>query len=324
MLSRESSNIIILSMLYSLLIVFIFLILNIVARGRDIAASPPPEVNSAACRRQDFKLALDVGHTPDAFGAVSARGVPEYEFNLRLAKKIAQTLRDAGFIKTSLILVRGQGKHQLLERSARANLLKADLLLSIHHDDVQPIYYKKWIYNSKKYNYSDKYSGYSIFLSGKNQFMGKSLQFAKLLGVQLRLQGLNFTTHHEENIPGERRKILDNENGVYSYDNLLVLKTAKAPAVLLEAGVIVNRDEESALMSQERLKQIAEAVLIATIEFCRQPQPVLEPGGNMTPYKGGSYASRLQEMLSSSRSSSRSISRRDSSVISPLRSSSWR
>jgi len=38
---------------------------------------------------------------------------------------------------------------------------------------------------------------------------------------------------------------------VHYYDNLIVLKTARTPAVLLEAGVIVNRDEELKVQSEE-------------------------------------------------------------------------
>jgi N-acetylmuramoyl-L-alanine amidase len=80
------------------------------------------------------------------------------------------------------------------------------------------------------------------------------VEFAKLLGTELQKWGMTFTTHHAENICGERRQIVDNERGVYRYDQLMVLKNTKAPAVLLEAGVIVNREEESALSSPERQK----------------------------------------------------------------------
>jgi N-acetylmuramoyl-L-alanine amidase len=48
---------------------------------------------------------------------------------------------------------------------------------------------------------------------------------------------------------------------VYFYDNLVVLKTATVPAVLLEAGVIVNRDEERDLASAARRALTADAVL---------------------------------------------------------------
>jgi N-acetylmuramoyl-L-alanine amidase len=46
------------------------------------------KANGPTCDRSAFRLILDVGHTPKAFGATSARGQREFDFNLRLAKVI--------------------------------------------------------------------------------------------------------------------------------------------------------------------------------------------------------------------------------------------
>src|SRR5262249_10168880 len=90
------------------------------------------------------------------------------------------------------------------------------------------------------------------------------------LGEALSGRGLALTTHHAENIPGERRPLVDPERGVYRYDELVVLQYTKAPAVLFEAGVIVNRAEETALASPERQRAIAAAMTQAVIRFCDQ------------------------------------------------------
>jgi N-acetylmuramoyl-L-alanine amidase len=47
---------------------------------------------------------------------------------------------------------------------------------------------------------------------------------------------------------------------VYYFDKLAVLKSATMPAVLLESGVIVNRDEELTLSKPETRQAIAKAV----------------------------------------------------------------
>jgi N-acetylmuramoyl-L-alanine amidase len=83
---------------------------------------------------------------------------------------------------------------------------------------------------------------------------------------------MKFSTHHYENVQGERRQILDPARGVYRFDELVVLKATKAPAVLLEAGVIVNRDEELVLASTERQEEISAAVLRAVTRFCGEEQ----------------------------------------------------
>ena len=65
-----------------------------------------------------------------------------------------------------------------------------------------------------------------------------------------------------------RRQLVDQEAGVYGYDHLIVLRRTPMPAVLLEAGSIVNREEELELATPERRKIVAEAVTAAVEDFC--------------------------------------------------------
>ena len=88
----------------------------------------------ASCARSTFRVLIDVGHTATSPGADSARGVPEYEFNLKLADVIAQSLREAGFDKTIRLVTSGTRLTSLFRRAASADHLHADLFLSIHHD----------------------------------------------------------------------------------------------------------------------------------------------------------------------------------------------
>ena len=80
-----------------------------------------------------------------------------------------------------------------------------------------------------------------MFVSKKNGAYEESQRFAVGIADQLMAAGLNFTTHHEEQ---EQRHLMDRSRGIYQYDELAVLRLTEMPAVLLEAGVIVNRDEE--------------------------------------------------------------------------------
>jgi N-acetylmuramoyl-L-alanine amidase len=66
--------------------------------------------NGASCARSTFRVLIDVGHTATSPGADSARGVPEYEFNLKLADVMAQSLHDAGFDETIRLLTSGAGQ----------------------------------------------------------------------------------------------------------------------------------------------------------------------------------------------------------------------
>ena len=68
---------------------------------------------------------------------------------------------------------------------------------------------------------------------------------------------------------GHRRRILvDAKAGVYRYDQLIVLRQTTMPAVLLEAGSIVNRQEELELGTPER-RSLTSAAIVAAVEiFC--------------------------------------------------------
>jgi len=86
-----------------------------VVQPRDVAAEPrkplgarrPPK--AAACKPENFKIVLDVGHTPEAPGATSARGAKEFAFNLQLARRIQKALVGGGFLRTKLITAHGIG-----------------------------------------------------------------------------------------------------------------------------------------------------------------------------------------------------------------------
>jgi N-acetylmuramoyl-L-alanine amidase len=225
----------------------------------------------ANCIPSQFAIAVDVGHTADVTGAMSARGKPEYEFNLTLAKEIVSRLTKAGFAKTTLMISSEHGRQGLIQRSAQANTMGVNLFLSIHHDSVQGVYLRKWTFEGRSLSFSDRYQGYSLFVSGENAHFAQSLQFAATFGDALLARGLVFTTHHAENIKGERRKLIDSKRGVYRFDQLVVLRQSQAPALLLEAGIIINREEETQLASPERQRLISEAAADAVTSFCNAP-----------------------------------------------------
>ena len=56
--------------------------------GETNAAATAPQYAAACTRAAGFRAVVDVGHGTKAPGALSARGVDEYDFNLRLAKEI--------------------------------------------------------------------------------------------------------------------------------------------------------------------------------------------------------------------------------------------
>ena len=176
---------------------------------------------------------------------------------------------EAGFEKTELLITEGPAQIGLAKRVANANHSVPDLLLSIHHDSVPDAFMEKWDYEGKQSHFSDRFKGYSIFISWENPARDMSLRFARLLGLQLKASGLSYTPHYTETFMGRRqRQLLDPEAGIYRYDQLRVLRETHMPAVLLEAGSIINRDEELLLDSAEHRSLISAAVTNAAEGFC--------------------------------------------------------
>jgi N-acetylmuramoyl-L-alanine amidase len=241
-----------------------------------LAALGPVHLSPAAlkpaatrCDPAKFRIVLDVGHTAESEGAISARNVSEFVYNLRLAKRIEEKLKAEGFRETRLLLTEGKARRSLVKRVAAANDLPADLLLSIHHDSVPNKFLEDWEFEGKKSRFSDRFSGYSVFVSRRNPDFKTSLSFAELIGKEMKAQGFHYAKQYTQSIMGRyQHPLLNKETGVYSYDQLIVLRKTRMAAVLLEAGSIINRDEELEMDSPERRDIISSGVTAAVKEFC--------------------------------------------------------
>lgn len=204
-------------------------------------------------------VAVDVGHYLDKPGAISAHGITEFEYNHALAAVIAARLADAG---TPVRLIGHRGEMaDLRARPREAEAAGAGFFLSVHHDSVKEQYLQPWVWQGRALRHAEGFAGFSLFVSRLNPRLDASLACASAIGAALRRAGLPVATHHGVSSEGVARPWADEANGVYFYDNLVVLKTATVPAVLLEAGVIINRDEERALATPERRALTAEAVV---------------------------------------------------------------
>src|SRR5215510_11482147 len=238
---------------------------------------------SATCMfkaKKDIIVILDVGHTDRDSGQISARGVKEYDLNMRLAQRVLEELVNTGFVSSQMIVTSGSNTHaSRVQRSKRANDLDADLFISVHHDGVKNETLMPWQYNGRTHRFLDKFEGFSLWVSQKNNKYEESLSFAKTLADQLMASSLKFTTHHDELTNtakyGRIAPLVDRERGIYdASDNIAVLYESRMPALLLEAGMIVNRAEEQVLSSATHRATVARAVAGAVERFCsvRAPQ----------------------------------------------------
>lgn len=191
-------------------------------------------------------MAVDVGHYAAEPGVISAAGRPEFEYNLDLALAVKAELQKH---QVDVRLIGERGDYAVLHHRTR-DAQGADLFVSIHHDSVKESLLPR----------ADEFSGFSLFVSRLNAKSTQSLACASAIGAQLRAAGFTPSRYHADPVLGAPRPFADEANGVHWYDNLAVGRTASMPSVLVEAGVIVNREEERRMRDPEVRRRVAAAV----------------------------------------------------------------
>ena len=213
---------------------------------------------------ETYVVAIDVGHTKASPGAISVRGRPEYEFNREIARQLEERLKETnkeGGATIKPFIISSEKPMALPARTKIAASKNADLFVSIHHDSAQDQYLEEREVNGKEERFTNEFSGYSVFVSRKNPRYAESLDVARRIGRAMQSAKFKFAKHHHEKIAGENRPFADEDAGVYAFDDLVVLKTASMPAVLVECGVIVNPKEEQALLKKDTQATITAAIV---------------------------------------------------------------
>lgn len=230
------------------------------ATGRAVLAAALLVLTALPARA--LTVALDPGHSPDRPGALGVRGVHEVTYNDTITQRVAEALRAAGF--TVVITRQPDEALALTDRPARASQQQADVFLSLHHDSAQPQYLQPITVDGRSaWQTTRPIRGYSLFVSQRNPQYERSLQLAQALGRALRTLGRAPTLHHAEKISGENRELLDTELGIYRFDDLVVLHRTTLPAVLLEVGVIVDREDEAWVSNPRQQQRVADAIVRA-------------------------------------------------------------
>lgn len=205
-----------------------------------------------------MEVAVDVGHYAAEPGVISASGVPEFEFNLALALEVRTELEK---LRVNVRLIGERGDQAVLHHRTR-DARGADLFVSIHHDSVREGLLPQ----------ADRFAGFSLFISRQNPKLGKSLACASAIGAKLKGAGFTPSRYHADPVLGEARPFADEANGVHYYDNLAVARSAATASVLVEAGVIVNREEEQRMRDPQVRGRIAAAVA-GGVRACLAKEP---------------------------------------------------
>lgn len=194
---------------------------------------------------------LDPGHHPQAPGATSARGRAEYLFNEEIVRLVVAEVGALPGLRAGR--TRPDGKTRSLGRRARqANREGAALLLSVHHDSVHAADLEAWEDGGLARAHSSAGRGFSLHVRGDS---AESVRAARAIGRALVDAGFRPTLYHRP-----FHDLLDESLGIYDRRRLALLNAARVPAVLLECGFIIHRDEEEELSRPAVRSRLVKAV----------------------------------------------------------------
>ena len=212
-------------------------------------------------------IAVDVGHGGRDTGAISARGRAEFDFNRDFAGVLADRL-EAGGQQVRRVNFDGAIASLAARPEAAAG---SDFFISIHHDSIGEAWLLPWTWEGVERTHTEAKRGYGLFISAANPDLPTSLLCASTMGAMLRRAGFVPSGWH-----GRRHVAADARNGVWYYDNLVVLYRTTLPAVLFEAGVIKHKDEELELLDPARQARMADA-LASGLAACLQVKEIPAP-----------------------------------------------
>ncbi|MDZ7722372.1 MAG: N-acetylmuramoyl-L-alanine amidase [candidate division KSB1 bacterium] len=173
-------------------------------------------------------ILLDPGHWPD-HGAVGPSGVTEKEINLRLARELAERLRQKG--ATVSLTHNGEPGISLQDRIRYAKELEPDILLSLHHNALP--------------------DGVNPFINhGTSTYYYHPQNFALALKIQEQL----LDTFHLPNY------------GLF-WDNLAMCRITNTISVLIEPAFMIYPQEEKLVRSKAYYRECSKALIQSIREF---------------------------------------------------------
>ncbi len=212
------------------------------------------------------RVVIDPGHGGFDAGAVGKNGLQEKAVTLDLARRLHQLLAEKGQVRSFLTRT-GDYYVPLSERTVIANQYRADLFISIHINANK----NRQAHGSETYFCSEKASSTEaarvaslentvLSYDEKKQRKRGYIDIEQILaafGQKVNWQesgkfAVGFQNRFKSELPFKSR-------GIHSA-NFFVLRKAKMPAILLEAGFISNPGEEALLAQAGFRAKIVNAI----------------------------------------------------------------
>ncbi|SDK55242.1 N-acetylmuramoyl-L-alanine amidase [Maridesulfovibrio ferrireducens] len=214
-------------------------------------------------------IMIDPGHGGKDPGA-SANRIKEKNINLRFSKILAAKLKKAGFnvlyTRTTDVFI------PLEERTAMANIKKADMFISIHCNAHR----NSAINGLETYTLNLARNRNAVRVAAReNSISAKRISDLQVILTDLMLNSKMKESKdlakniHTKSLANIRRRWSVKDQGVREAP-FYVLMGAKMPSVLVELGYLTNKTEASRLKSDRYLAYVADGIVKGVLEYKKQ------------------------------------------------------
>ncbi len=239
-----------------------------------VASPHPPKPPSLTSQKT---IVIDPGHGGIDPGTISTDGVYEKNITLTLAKELQHRLRQNGHYR--VLLTRSDDTFiALRDRVQFARDAQADLFISLHADSIHDTAVRGGTVYTLSQNASDKEAEElatdenkadviaGVDLSGEND------QVTSILIDLAQRETMNHAASAAQLLVDELgRNVAMHRNG-HRFAGFRVLKSPDVPSVLIEAGYLSNRQDETLLRSAPGRAKIVESIAHAIDRYFAAPK----------------------------------------------------
>ncbi|HET7763504.1 MAG TPA: N-acetylmuramoyl-L-alanine amidase [Burkholderiales bacterium] len=251
--------------------------------GSAASKTVPGKAQIEPAAERPITIAVDAGHGGEDPGAKGRRGTYEKTVTMTIARKL-KSLIDGEPNMRALLIRDGDYFIKLDARVEKANLVKADLFVSIHADS----FVKPHARGSSVFALSERGA-----TSTAAQQLAKRENDADLIGgvnlkskdryLKMTLTDLSLTAQINDSLKlgravlGELGDVNSLHRGRVEQAGFAVLKAPQIPSILVETAFISNPDEERRLTDEAYQEKIARAILRGIKSYIAKNPPLLIP-----------------------------------------------
>jgi len=252
------------------------------AEGRTAPKAPSAKRGEPAAERL-VTIAVDAGHGGEDPGAKGRRGTYEKAVTMTIARKL-KTLIDSEPSMRALLIRDGDYFIKLDARVEKANLVKADLFVSIHADSfVKPHARGSSVFALSERGATSTAAQQIATRENEADLIGGTNLKSKDRYLKMTLADLSLTAQINDSLKlgravlGELGDVNSLHRGRVEQAGFAVLKAPQIPSILVETAFISNPDEEKRLNDEAYQEKIARAILRGVKNYLAKNPPLRAP-----------------------------------------------